>query len=929
MSEAMRAVRAVRTARVLRTVRAVRAAWMALWLALSVTLLPGPAAAAGRAAEPVRIQTFTFDSLATRRAEFEFPPAGPWRRVLMHYTLKCDAATPGDPYPCGEWDTNTYTRVWRHTGVLDSTLFRQPRFRVAGESPERLLYSRQPRWQIVVHRDRPAPVTVTEGHYLDFDGHDHLELPAGAFAGVDSALTIAFWCRGAPQQPRADQVLEAGQAGGRVVNIHLPWSTGVIYWDAGGRLGGNNNRIEKVASPADYKGVWHHYAFVKDARSGRMEIYLDGALWHAAGNMRKGMAGIDRVVIGAGLGGGGGYRGSLDAVRIYEAALSAAEIARLAGQTGTAGRPGAAEAAELPRWDALIAAYDFEDDPAGRIRDSGPRGNDARAFGLPQVRPFGLFGAGDLLAAGPARRDSIPAAQLSVVLYEDPADPRAASDTLTLWPAYDELFDADGRLLEQLPIAAPDTLQQSWREWYGAPFEVVEPIEIARFITPYGKRLDLGDEGFTWTVDVTDYAPLLRGRVDLEAHNGYELLDLSFDFIPGPPARPVLAIANLWPGGGYSYRELADNQKLTPRRLTLAADATGFAVRSRISGHGHAGPHNCCEWAAKEHSLLLGGLPRFTWTVWRDCGFNPLYPQGGTWQFDRAGWCPGSFVRTHLAELTPWVEPGREITLDYQVEPYDPAIEEASGSFFVEHQLFSYGPIRARNDVAVERILAPSGDAELRRLNPPSIHPLLVIRNLGSDTLRSVRVRYGLEGAGQSEYPWRGALPFGAADTLILPKPDWHGLAAGARFRVELDSPNGRRDEYAPDNRATSLSPAPLLLPARFTIRAELPDFDRWRDNSWRITDAAGEVVAERRQYTAPGVTDDPVELPPGSYTFLFSDREEDGLIRHWWLRGSDPESIGEDGRLRLIDAGGAEILDLGYDFAEKRVVRFFVGEPR
>ena len=30
-----------------------------------------------------------------------------------------------------------------------------------------------------------------------------------------------------------------------------------------------------------------------------------------------------------------------------------------------------------------------------------------------------------------------------------------------------------------------------------------------------------------------------------------------------------------------------------------------------------------------------------TWRVWTECAGNPVYPQGGTWVYDRAGWCPG------------------------------------------------------------------------------------------------------------------------------------------------------------------------------------------------------------------------------------------------------------------------------------------------
>ena len=865
------------------------------------------------------VQTFAFDSLATRRATFQLPEAGPWRRILMHYTLRCDERTPGDNYPCGEWDVNTYTRVWVHTGRQDSTLHRQARFIVSSESPEQFLYSNEPRWQIVERRPGAAD-TRARGSYLHFTGSDHLELPAAAFAHVDSALAVCLWAKGAPEQPLADHILEASGQGGRLVNIHLPWSTGTVYWDAGGRLSGNTNRIAKEATAGEFKGHWNHWAFVKDARAGRMAIYLNGQLWHEAGNMHKSMAGIDRLVVGANLGANGGwYQGSMDELCFYDEALSATEIASLMAGS------------EQPRPRALIAAYNFENDRVDRIADSGPSGNHARPFGLPQHRPYGLFGTSDAMPTplSTTRRDSIPAAELSVLLFEDAENPQSPTDTLTLWPAYDELFDADGRLLEKIEVESTDTLVQSWHEWYGEPFEVVEAVEIARFITPYGKGLDLGEDGFTWTVDVTDYAPLLRGEVELEAHNGYELLDLRFEFLPGQPPREVLAIEELWPGGDFKYGALADDEVLQTRWMNLRQDAAGYALRSRISGHGHAGPRNCCEWDAKEHSLLINGSTRFQWTLWRDCGFNPLHPQGGTWQFDRAGWCPGSFVHTHVAELTSWVEPGEQIAIDYQVEAYDPEIAEADGRYYIEHQLFSYGPICAEVDVAIDRILAPSDHDELRRLNPISTSPVVVIRNQGRRTLNSVLLLYGLHGSEPARLNWLGSLPFGAADTLVLPKPDWSGLAEGATFAVELRAPNGDSDMVLSDNRATSTCPAPTLLPQRITIHAELPEFDRWQDNAWTIRDSSGRILAQRESYTEGGEHEDALSLSPGAYVFTFTDANEDGLIRHWWLRGSNPEGIGENGRLRILDEEGGELLDLGYDFAEKRMLQFFVGGPR
>jgi hypothetical protein len=69
------------------------------------------------------VQTFTFDSISTRRGDFVFPPElnnKRFEKVLMYYKLKCDPLTPWDQYNCGEWDYLTYTRVFDHTGMLDS-----------------------------------------------------------------------------------------------------------------------------------------------------------------------------------------------------------------------------------------------------------------------------------------------------------------------------------------------------------------------------------------------------------------------------------------------------------------------------------------------------------------------------------------------------------------------------------------------------------------------------------------------------------------------------------------------------------------------------------------------------------------------------------------------------------------------------------------
>ena len=151
----------------------------------------------------------------------------------------------------------------------------------------------------------------------------------------------------------------------------------------------------------------------------------------------------------------------------------------------------------------------------------------------------------------------------------------------------------------------------------------------------------------------------------------------------------------------------------------------------------------------------------------------------------------------------------------------------------------------------------------------------------------------------------------------------------GSRFFAEVSRPNGGRDEHPSNDRAVVNVAAPHILPSEFLIHIEVPGFGRAADNSYTITDRDGLVVAGRDSFTDEATYRDSVQLLPGAYTFELLDSEEDGLIRHWWLRGSAPDSIGENGSLMILDSEGEPLMDLGYDFAEKRTLRFFVGDPR
>ncbi len=459
--------------------------------------------------------------------------------------------------------------------------------------------------------------------------------------------------------------------------------------------------------------------------------------------------------------------------------------------------------------------------------------------------------------------------------------------------------------------------------------DTTEEFELDNFITPYGKRLDLnGNKGWTWYYDVSDYAPLFKGKVDISSGNTQELLDMKFYFIPGIPDRNVISIENIYPAGSYKYERLSDNDVLKPVKIVLNPEAKSYKIRARISGHGHFGPRNCCEWESKTHSYYLGDEMIFRWNVWKDCGLNPIFPQGGTWQFDRAGWCPGTPVDTYDFELTDKVKPGDTINLDYGIEAYSENGEKG-GNFQMSHQLISYWAPNFSNNAAIYDILAPSSKDEYSRINPICKEPHIVIQNTGKSMLKSLRIEYGLSNGVKSVYEWHGDLDFLEKEEVILPLMNWNGLNNDRTFMAEITSVNGTKDEHPVDNKLTSTVKMPLVLPKIFVLFIEANGLGRARENAYTISDIKGHVIYERDEFEDDAIYQDVIELPDGCYELRISDKKEDGMIRQWWFRGSQPELIGRNGRIALMDKDLNLIKEMKYDFADELSLQFRIGEMK
>ena len=453
-----------------------------------------------------------------------------------------------------------------------------------------------------------------------------------------------------------------------------------------------------------------------------------------------------------------------------------------------------------------------------------------------------------------------------------------------------------------------------------------EIFSIGSFVTPYGKRLNLGgDSGWEWTYDITDYSPILKGKRQITVGNNQELLDLKFLFIKGLPTRNILKVENIYPYGNYKYADLSDDLVLKKKTIQLDPSSSGYKIKAVISGHGHEGPRNCCEWDSKTHTYYLSNWKKFRWNVWKDCGNNPLYPQGGTWPFDRAGWCPGTKVDEYDFELTPYVIPGETIDIDYGIEPYSNNGEK-EGFFYMTHQLFSYGKPNFKIDAEIVEILNPTEKQKNGRLNPNLSNPRILIKNSGKYNLGSLEIHYGLKARKKTIFKWTGELRFLEYESIELPTPQWHGLKKSQTFVVLLKNPNNIPDENIINNSMSTVIPIPEIFPEKFTLRFLTNNINRAKENSFTLTNSDKEVLYSEDHFLDSTEYIFTMELKKGDYQFLLKDQMEDGISKHWWNRGSEPEKIGINGEIQFLSITGDTLKDFSPDFGEEIRFNFHIG---
>ncbi len=520
---------------------------------------------------------------------------------------------------------------------------------------------------------------------------------------------------------------------------------------------------------------------------------------------------------------------------------------------------------------------------------------------------------------------------LSIVYYSDPVDAFEPTDTVVAWPAgYTIHFRNDLGAVDST-ILAPDTTLYVSTKFAKRPYEVVNSFEIGRLITPYGKWFPKDDE-FDWVFDATDYGYLLHDSVEIRAvYDGWtqgSIFSLDFELVDGVPPVDVFRVENVYSGSheyGNPNNPIEDWLVPTPVKIDSAAKYTRLKITT--TGHGFNGTDNAAEFAERTHSVAIDGTTRFNQHLWRsDCGQNPVYPQSGTWYYSRGGWCPGDLVRPDLYDITPYVTPGGVDTIDYNMQPYTNDSLQYPASYIVEAQvLFGHAP-NFTNDVEVTGIRRPSDDFRNRRRNPicDMTSPEIAFRNDGSDMLRSVEIRYGINGALDHSKTWHGVLKFMDEAVIALPGIDL-GTDAGT-FTVELSNPNGTDDEDPSNDTMSSRYDrvATFQNPVSLTLRTDDLANDPSVTNgiSYDVQTVDGTVLYHGEGFNDRQTVLDTFDLEDGCYYFVIHDSYAgDGLIP---IVGTAGSFILRDAVRRTVYNGGTTPPYLA-SFGNQEIIPFVV----
>lgn len=429
-----------------------------------------------------------------------------------------------------------------------------------------------------------------------------------------------------------------------------------------------------------------------------------------------------------------------------------------------------------------------------------------------------------------------------------------------------------------------------------------DTLELGRLITPYA-----GDgwprTGVNWTnryvYDVTDFYNILKDSATVRiSYSGYSwgfTGNIKFEFVEGTPARNVLGIDRLW-SGSYAFGSASDpiDTKITSMNLTAPASTQFSELKFTVSGHGNNND-GCSEFCKKYYEVKLNTNQIAKTDIWRDdCGYNNMYPQNGTWVFNRGNWCPGDIVYTNTHKL-PGITGTTNYDLDVDFETYTSS-GGGNGTYIVRGMVVYYGAYNKNVDASLDDIVAPTTHEKHFRMNPFTGKPVIMVSNTGATTITSMKIEYSVEShTGTGSYTWNGSMASGESMEIELPVLNsLQSVSDTNVFKANIVEVNGAADADATNNIMSTKFLAAPRYPNDFVVdlRTNKSIVNGVSETKWEIFDVATGSLVQQRSNNAPQTTyKDTVHLSNGVYKLVVTDEGCDGV--NWWLYSQYPSPPG------------------------------------
>ncbi|TSC89923.1 MAG: thrombospondin N-terminal-like domain-containing protein [Parcubacteria group bacterium Gr01-1014_3] len=222
------------------------------------------------------------------------------------------------------------------------------------------------------------------GQALKFDGtNDHVNITAPTVLQSSSTFTVSLWAESPSYKANPMALAIRNGTDPNQLFALYPYDTtngngARVFYSGASIINQNNGSIANTG--------WHHFLFVSRSSTDH-ELFVDGSSVGTSATSKTLPATLTNVTIGAWEPNAQWYSGSIDEVRVYDRALSAAEVAALY-KSGAPDKRSEANVNQNKRFDGgLVGFWPFNGpDVSGTVAtDRGSGGNNGTLTGGPSV----------------------------------------------------------------------------------------------------------------------------------------------------------------------------------------------------------------------------------------------------------------------------------------------------------------------------------------------------------------------------------------------------------------------------------------------------------------------------------------------------------------------------------------------------------------